>query len=522
MRVLVVTGTLASPIVRRQVEESGVEADVAVLPRPVAALMGLGYIADKLSSMDLSRYDCILIPGMIPGDASIIASRLGVPAYKGPKHAADLAYVLRALASGARLSTTRPACEVLAEGLRARALEELGRLEEGVDRSRALRVGRGRWYRWVGGGAPVRVVAEILSAPLLGDEELVARARRLVAEGADIVDLGMLSDDPRPHEVRRLVRAVRRAVDVPVSVDTVDEAEVVEAVRAGADMVVSVTPELAERFGKVAGVVGFKRVAYVVAPYTPGRGPIRGARERAREALRAARELRRWGARKVIIDPLLDPPIAPGCFEALEACRLIKSRSPTTPLMLGAGNVTELMDADSVGVNALLAVLAVELGVDLLLTTEGSDKTRGCVEELAVAVKMACLARRRGAPPKDLGVDLLRLKEKRRREVEGVGVEGAMIVEASGRGEPPMDPAGSFKVWVDRGRGVIAVAHYRRGELRPWVVVEGRRAMDIRDELVERGLVSDLRHAFYLGYELAKAEVALKTGRSYVQDEPLF
>ncbi|PCN50156.1 dihydropteroate synthase [Candidatus Geothermarchaeota archaeon ex4572_27] len=484
--------------------------------------MGLGYIADRLASMDLSRYDCILIPGMIPGDASIITSRLGVPAYKGPKHAADLAYVLRALASGAKLSTTRPACEVLAEGLRAKALDELGGLEGSIDRSRALRVGRGRRCRWVGGGAPIRVVAEILSAPLLSDEELVARARRLVAQGADVVDVGMLSDDPRPHEVRRLVRAVRRAVEVPVSVDTVDEDEVVEAVRAGADMVISVTPELAERFGKVAGIVGFRRAAYVVVPYTPGRGPARGAKERAHEALRAAREVRRWGARKVIIDPLLDPPIAPGCFEALEACRLIKSRSPATPLMLGAGNVTELMDADSVGVNALLAALAVELGVDLLLTAEGSDKTRGSVEELAVAVRMACLARRRQAPPKDLGIDLLRLKEKRRREVDGVEVEGVMVVEASSRGGPPMDPAGSFKVWVDRGRGVIAVAHYRRGELRPSMVVEGRRAMDIRDELVERGLVSDLKHAFYLGYELAKAEVALKTGRSYVQDEPLF
>jgi dihydropteroate synthase len=35
-------------------------------------------------------------------------------------------------------------------------------------------------------------------------------------------------------------------------------------------------------------------------------------------------------------------------------------------------------------------------------------------------------------------------------------------------------------------------------------------------------LVTRLDHAAYLGNELAKAEIALKTGKSYVQDNSLF
>ena len=85
-------------------------------------------------------------------------------------------------------------------------------------------------------------------------------------------------------------------------------------------------------------------------------------------------------------------------------------------LFVGVSNVTELMDADSVGVNALLARLSSEVGASILLATEKSDKARGSVGEEATAAKMMFLAKKRGSVPKDLGVDLLVLKDKRNRE----------------------------------------------------------------------------------------------------------
>ena len=81
MKVLVVTGLLAAPRVKAEVEASGVEADVMVLPRPVAALMGLKYIAEELRRLDLTCYDCVLMPGMIPGDTGFMEERLGVPVF---------------------------------------------------------------------------------------------------------------------------------------------------------------------------------------------------------------------------------------------------------------------------------------------------------------------------------------------------------------------------------------------------------------------------------------------------------
>ena len=49
-------------------------------------------------------------------------------------------------------------------------------------------------------------------------------------------------------------------------------------------------------------------------------------------------------------------------------------------------------------------------------------------------------------------------------------------------------------------------------------VIEGRGAADVYFPAIERGLVSRLDHAAYLGRELARAEHALKSGERFVQD----
>jgi len=59
----------------------------------------------------------------------------------------------------------------------------------------------------------------------------------------------------------------------------------------------------------------------------------------------------------------------------------------------------------------------------------------------------------------------------------------------------------------------MIIASHRNG------VVMGRNASEVLDTLIERGFVSTLHHAGYLGRELARAELALNIGRSFVQDD---
>ena len=51
---------------------------------------------------------------------------------------------------------------------------------------------------------------------------------------------------------------------------------------------------------------------------------------------------------------------------------------------------------------------------------------------------------------------------------------------------------------------------------------QSRIASEIYEEIIEKGLVTRLDHAAYLGKELEKAEIAMLTGKEYVQDFDLF
>lgn len=79
------------------------------------------------------------------------------------------------------------------------------------------------------------------------------------------------------------------------------------------------------------------------------------------------------------------------------------------------------------------------------------------------------------------------------------------------------DPSGYFVVYVDRDHARIVLEHYRNDGVLD-VVIAGRGAAEVYTPAVERGLLSRLDHAAYLGRELARAEHALRTGEPYVQD----
>lgn len=79
-----------------------------------------------------------------------------------------------------------------------------------------------------------------------------------------------------------------------------------------------------------------------------------------------------------------------------------------------------------------------------------------------------------------------------------------------------LDPSGFLVVYPDGARGLV-LEHYQNDGVLD-CVVEGRTPSAVGAAAVERGLVSRLDHAIYLGRELARAEESLRTGKPYVQD----
>ncbi len=205
----------------------------------------------------------------------------------------------------------------------------------------------------------------------------------------------------------------------------------------------------------------------------------------------------------IIADPLLQPA-GSGLLTSLRGFR-----DYGYPVFFGAANVVELLDADSFGINALLAAMANEAKASIIFSSEHSDKTRGSIAEMRRAAEMMVLARDRPYP-KDLGIDLLVIKEKRRRrepplEYSSVSESRAVPEEIT------YDPCGNFRIGIE-GEDIVAVINGRAYRGRTWA--------GIFNAICQQGDVSLLDHAAYLGAELCKAELAIRFGRSYEQDGP--
>ncbi|MFQ6086348.1 MAG: dihydropteroate synthase-like protein [Candidatus Bathyarchaeia archaeon] len=523
VKALLITGQLAKKSVSRYAARSPIETQVFDLPVSVAALMTAEYIARQLKGEDFSDFDFILVPGLVRGDISEIEGATGVAAFKGPRYAADIPAVLE-LPEGVKLSRVVPADDLLRKGSRRGAEREIAMAERDsrriLEKKAGLIIGLGKESVVIGQGLPMRIVAEIVDAPLLSDREIRERAKYYVDSGANIVDVGMMAGDPRPEDAARAVSAVKKAVSVPASIDTMDPEEAKAAISAGVDLVLSIDGGNVE---EMARFIGATPAVIVPTDHRRGYAPKQPL-EKVRMLEKNIRKALRSGIKTTIADPILEPANVPGIFDSLVAYYEFAKRHPKTPLLFGVGNVTELIDADSIGVNAIMASIASEVGACLLFTAEGSDKTRGCVRELSTAARMMFIAKRRGSVPKDLGLDLLRLKDKRiyeeayDRRIEKV----ARSVSVKKTREPAADSMGCFKIMLDRKKGILAALHFPLGSKKPDLIIKGKTAAQIQSRIIDEGLVFALDHAMYLGHELSKAEMALRIGKSYVQDLPLF
>ncbi len=518
LKTLLVTGLLAEDSVKQYAQQSSVETEVLALPIQVAALLKMPNIAKELQKLNIHGFDVILVPGLIRGDASVIADATEISTFKGPRYAADLPTVLDSLGK-VKLSTVTPACDLLREELQRKALQELELVEKNWETLLQNPGNMAIKDLAFGKDFPMRVMAEIVDAAWMPSDEIRLLAKRYVKLGAAIIDVGMIAGESRPDDARRAVETVKSVVNVPVSIDTLDPVEAQEAVSAGADLILSVDAGNIEEMASFAS-----DVAVVCIPTNQREGYFpKEVTERVAFLEEIIGKARKLGITRILADLIVEPA---NVLRSFIAFREFAERNPDVPLFLGASNFTELIDADSVGVNALLACLSSEVGASILLATEKSPKAKGTVRELVTASKMMFLAKKRGSVPKDLGLDLLVLKDKRlrgepyNREIEA---ETPVILATDNLEPEVMDEKGLFKIAVDHNNATIVAIHIPASQQdKPSVIIKGKTAENIFSKIEEMNLITRLDHAAYLGRELAKAEIALKTGKEYIQDSQLF
>ncbi|MEJ2625359.1 MAG: DUF6513 domain-containing protein [Pseudolabrys sp.] len=325
----------------------------------------------------------------------------------------------------------------------------------------------------------MRIFAEIVDASALSVDPIVERAHAMREVGADVIDLGCLPDTPFPH----LADAVRALVaeGLTVSVDSAQSDELRTGARAGATFLLSLTEhtlDLARETGATP----------VLVPAEHGD---------LASLLRAAEAADKAGI-KALLDPILDP-IHFGFMPSLSRYAELRARLPQADILMGTGNLTELTDADSGGVTATLLGICSELSIRNVLVVQVSPHTRRTFQEHDAARRMMFAARADDSLPQGYGGALLQLHDRKPFPNDPAEIE-SLAAEVRD---------GNFRIEVAED----GVHVYARG-----VHHVGTDALSLFPKL---GLTRDVGHAFYLGAELQKAEIAWRLGKRYAQDEPL-
>jgi dihydropteroate synthase-like protein len=323
------------------------------------------------------------------------------------------------------------------------------------------------------------IFAEIVDAPRLTVAQIVDRGLQLAADGANVIDLGCLPETPFEH-LAEAVQALK-AARLAVSVDSVDSQELLRGGRAGADYLLSLTLDTLWVADEVAATP-------VLIPRVPS------DEASLHQAVRALQQR----GRPFLADAILDP-IPFGFTASIVRYQRLRDSFPDIGIMMGVGNLTELTEADTSGINALLFGICAELNVAAVLTTQVSPHARRAVREADWARRIMHATRRHQMLPKGLSDQLMTVHAKH--PFPDTPAEIAVTAAAV------RDP--NFRVQVS-AEGLHV---YNRDGLRL-----GQGAFELWPQL---GLESDASHAFYMGVELAHAEIAWRLGKRYVQDQPL-
>jgi dihydropteroate synthase-like protein len=438
-----VTGRLAEQSLRRMLEtlgpQLGFDYSVDVLPITVAALMKPQWIAARIRVPQAATR--LLLPGYCEGSLTPVETIAGVPVELGPR---DL----------------------------RRLPDFFGQLPTPID------------Y----GAYDIEIIAEINHCPRLSLAEIRDHARRLAADGADVIDVGCDPDGPWSGAAET-VRALRDDGH-RVSIDSLDSREIGPAVQAGAELVLSVNSS-----NRAAAVDWGCEV--VAVPDDPRN--LASLDETIDKLAAAGVPLR--------IDPVLEP-IGFGFAASLGRYQQVRERYPDAEMMMGIGNLTELTDVDSAGVNVVLLGLCQELEIRSVLTTQVINWAQSCVRECDLARRLVYHSVRQRVLPKHLEPRLVLL-----RDLHPSDVRPSELLQLAKQIKDH-----NYRVFAADGEVHVVSHNLHLSDADPFALFA---------RLIEsgpgRGLPKNLdaSHGFYLGYEMCKAATALTLGKQYQQDEPL-
>ena len=325
----------------------------------------------------------------------------------------------------------------------------------------------------------VQIFAEIVDAPDLSVDAITEKALRFQAQGANVIDLGCLPSKPFAH-LKESIQALK-ALDLKVSVDSMRADDLLLAGKSGADYLLSLTE-------KTLWIADEVSATPILIPAKPGN----------MASLYRAIEHCLKHNKPFIADAILDP-IHFGLADSIVRYHKLRKKYPQINIMMGIGNVTELTDADTTGINAVLFGLISELNINAVLATSVSAHAVNAIAEADNARRVMYRASLDDRLPRGYSNGLLGLHDRK-----PFPYNATEVAEFAAQIKDP-----SFRIMVSE----TAVHVYNRDGL--------LQDIDPFAFYPNLGVQNDASHAFYLGVELARAQIAWQLKKRYVQDEPL-
>ncbi len=324
----------------------------------------------------------------------------------------------------------------------------------------------------------VHIFAEITDAPNMSIEKIVELAERYRKNGADVIDIGCLPNKNFPHLSETVQELKNR--DFYVSVDSHSDKELILGGKSGADYLLSIKSDNFYILDEVASY------------------PILIPQEGDMNSLYDCIDRCLSNKRIFIADPILDP-IHYGFTKSILRYSQLREKYPDIHIMMGTGNVTELTHADTTGITMTLMGIISELKINHILTTEVSTHCSSVIKENDLARRIILASSMNNTTPKHIDSGLLTTHEDDPFKYE--------FEEIKKLKENVKDT--NYRIMIsDKGIHLFNKNIFKT-YTNPYDFFE---SIDVG---------SDTGHAFYLGIELARAQIAKQLGKSYEQDEEL-
>ena len=325
----------------------------------------------------------------------------------------------------------------------------------------------------------VKIFAEIVDAPNVSVEEVVQRALYYQQNGANVIDIGCLPQTKFP-QLEEMIRTLKQE-GFMVSIDSLDKDDLLRGANAGADYMLSLTNPTLWIADEVDAIP-------ILIPEHHG---DLASLEPAIATLQA-------NNKAFIVDPILDP-IHFGFTESIARNYQFRQQYPDVEMMLGVGNITELTHADTSGMNTLLLGICSELNINHILATQVSQHACRAIKEADTARRIMFASQENSTLPKHIDAGLMTIHDNapfpyQFEEIEQLASE-------------IKDP--SYRIQTS-AKGIHI---YNRDGLQT--------ATDPFELFPHLPLENDTGHAFYLGVELARAEISWQLGKRFTQDQAL-